>query len=154
VTGRLSARGQLVVESGRMTGFRRILAAVDFSPPTAEVLAAAGAFARAWQARLVLLHVLPLREMDTGGAQAELDASVPPALTDLVDERRVTRSLAAELGIVEEARQAGADLIVVGTHGRTGLPHIRLGSVAARVVENAPVPVLAVRMPPAARPAS
>jgi len=137
-----------------MAGFRRILAAVDFSPPTAEVIAAAGAFARAWQARLVLLHVLPLAETDTGSAQAELDASVPPALAGFVDERRITRALAAELGIVEEARQAGADLIVVGTHGRTGLPHIRLGSVAARVVEYAPVPVLAVRVPLAGRPAN
>jgi len=136
-----------------MAGFRRILAAVDFSPPTAEVIAAAGAFARAWQARLVLLHVLPLRETATEAAQAQLDASVPPALADLVDERRVTRSLAAELGIVEEARTSGADLIVVGTSGRTGLSHIRLGSVASRVVEQAPVPVLAVRVPPATRPA-
>ena len=100
----------------------------------------------------MLLHVLPLREADTRAAQAELDASVPQDLVDLVEERRVTRSLAAELGIVEEARQLGADLIVVGTHGRTGLPHIRLGSVAARVVEQAAVPVLAVRAPPAARP--
>jgi len=153
VTDRLSARGQLVVESGRMAGFRRILAAVDFSPPTADVIAAAGAFARAWRAPLVLLHVVALRETDTRAAQAELDASVPAELADLVEARRVTRSLAPELGIVEEARQAGADLIVVGTHGRTGLPHIRLGSVAARVVENAPVPVLTVRVPPAGRPA-
>ena len=136
-----------------MPGFRRILAAVDFSPPTAEVIAAAGAFARAWKARLELLHVLPLRETDASGAQAELDASVPAELADLVDARRVTRAVVAELGILEAARASGADLIVVGTHGRTGLPHIRLGSVAARVVEHSPVPVLAVRTPPAARPA-
>jgi nucleotide-binding universal stress UspA family protein len=130
-----------------MSGFRRILAAVDFSAPTADVLAAAGAFAQAWQARLDVLHVLPLRETDTAAAQAQLDASVPPALAALVDARKVARGLAAELVILEQAKQTGADLIVVGTHGRTGLPHIRLGSVAARVVENSPVPVLAVRTP-------
>ena len=128
-----------------MAGFRRILAAVDFSPPTADVLAAAGAFAQAWQARLDVLHVLPLRDCDEAGPRTQLETIVPPALAGLVDARRMTRALAPDLGILEAAQQSGADLIAVGTHGRTGLPHIRLGSVAARVVENAPVPVLAVR---------
>jgi len=127
-----------------MPAYRRILAAVDFSPPTADVLAAAEIFARAFEAQLDLLHVLPLREMDAHAAQAQLDACLPDAR---VASRRVTRAITAELGILEAAKQGGANLIVVGTHGRTGLPHIRLGSVAARVVELAPVPVLAVRRP-------
>ena len=136
-----------------MAGFRRILVAVDFSPPTAEVLATAAAFARPWGARLELLHVLPLRETDTTAAQRELDACGPAELAGLVDARRVTRAVVAEVGILEAAQKSGADLIVVGTHGRTGLPHIRLGSVAERVVEHAPVPFLAVRGPPAGLPA-
>lgn len=47
--------------------------------------------------------------------------------------------------IVRLARQLKADLIVMGTHGRTGLAHMLLGSVAERVVRLAPVPVLTVR---------
>lgn len=47
--------------------------------------------------------------------------------------------------IVRVAREAGADLIVMGTHGRTGLQHVLLGSVAEKVVRQAPCPVLTVR---------
>ncbi len=128
-----------------LPSYSRILAAVDFSPPTADIVAAAAEFARAFGAPIDLVHVLPLRETDTREAQAQLDACVPAPLASRVASRRVTRAIAAELGILEAAKQGGATLIVVGTHGRTGLPHIRLGSVAARVVELAPVPVLAVR---------
>jgi nucleotide-binding universal stress UspA family protein len=49
--------------------------------------------------------------------------------------------------IANTARQMKADLIVVGTHGRTGLSHVLLGSVAERVVQTAPCPVLTVRSP-------
>ena len=49
--------------------------------------------------------------------------------------------------IVHKAQELGADLIVMGTHGRTGLAHIFLGSVAEKVVRRAPCPVLAVRVP-------
>jgi nucleotide-binding universal stress UspA family protein len=52
---------------------------------------------------------------------------------------------AAYRGIVDTARSEGADLVVVGSHGRTGLSRVVLGSVAARVVAEAPVPVLVVR---------
>jgi nucleotide-binding universal stress UspA family protein len=49
--------------------------------------------------------------------------------------------------IVSAARDRGVDLIVMGSHGRTGLPHILLGSVAERVVRLAPCPVLVTRPP-------
>jgi nucleotide-binding universal stress UspA family protein len=48
--------------------------------------------------------------------------------------------------ILRAAKEASADLIVLGTHGRTGLPHVVLGSVAERVVRAAPCPVLTVRL--------
>ena len=47
--------------------------------------------------------------------------------------------------IVEHAKDGGFDLIVMGTHGRTGLPHVVMGSVAERVVRRAPCPVLTMR---------
>jgi nucleotide-binding universal stress UspA family protein len=49
--------------------------------------------------------------------------------------------------IIDTARTAHVDLIIMGTHGRTGLPHVLLGSVADRVVRLAPCPVLVVRVP-------
>lgn len=137
-----------------MPAIRRILAAVDFSPWTAEVVAAAAAFGKAYGAPVELLHVLPLRETDTRAAESELAAAVPAALAGAVQSRRVIRALAAELGILDAARESGADLIVVGTHGRTGLAHIRLGSVAARVVELSPVAVLTIRRPGLPAPSS
>ena len=134
-----------------MPAFRRILAAVDFSAWTPDVVATAAGLARAAGARLELLHVLPLRETDTGAAEAQLALCVPPVLAGDVAARRVTRAVVAELGILEVARESGADLIVLGTHGRTGLQHIQLGSVAERVVELSPVPVLTVRRATAQR---
>jgi nucleotide-binding universal stress UspA family protein len=49
--------------------------------------------------------------------------------------------------IIRAARDYGVDLIVMGTHGRTGVSHILIGSVAERVVRKAPCPVLTVKMP-------
>jgi nucleotide-binding universal stress UspA family protein len=51
------------------------------------------------------------------------------------------------VAIVEQAEQLGADLIVLGTHGRTGVAHALLGSVAERVVRSSPIPVITVRAP-------
>ncbi len=48
-------------------------------------------------------------------------------------------------GIIQEAKEAGCDLIVVGTHGRTGISRMLLGSTAAKVVSQSPVPVLVAR---------
>ncbi len=53
--------------------------------------------------------------------------------------------------IEDEARRSDADLIVLGTHGRTGITHVILGSIAERVIHHAPCPVLTVRHPGAAQ---
>lgn len=64
-----------------------------------------------------------------------------------VEVEVVVRQGAAADGIVAEARQRGAERIAVGTHGRKGLSHVLLGSVAERVVRSAPMPVLVVKSP-------
>ena len=61
-------------------------------------------------------------------------------------ETRLVQGLPASR-IVEVAREIGAELIVLGSRGRTGLPHIMLGSVAERVVQTAPMPVTVVKRP-------
>jgi nucleotide-binding universal stress UspA family protein len=64
----------------------------------------------------------------------------PVAITSLTVE-----GVTAYRGIVDTAKTEGVDLIVMGSHGRTGLSRVLLGSVAAKVVADAPVPVLVVR---------
>jgi len=124
---------------------RRILAAVDFSPWTPDVVATAAGLAQACGAQVELLHVLPLRETDASAAEAQLALCVPPAAAATVVARRVTRALTPDLGLLEALRESPADVVVIGTHGRTGLQHIRLGSVAERIIELSPAPVLVVR---------
>lgn len=133
-----------------MPSIRRIVAAVDFSAWTPDVIAAATSLGRALGAEVDLLYVAPLRETDEAAAKTQLDALAGEGIT----RRRVLRAIAAELGIVDAIKESRADLVVMGTHGRTGLAHVRLGSVAERVVELSPVPVLTIRRPDPSAPAS
>ena len=60
-------------------------------------------------------------------------------------EARLVEDVATVSGIVQTAKSEGADLIVVGSHGRTGIARLMLGSVASKVVAESPVPVLVTR---------
>lgn len=127
--------------------FEHILVAVDFSDASKHALAGAVAMAREFGSRLSLVHVLALGEDDAAWAQTQWDPFLAGALDGVDAERQTVRALKPELGILQVARSEGADLIVVGTHGRTGLSHMFLGSVAERVVQLAPCAVLTVREP-------
>jgi len=127
--------------------YRRILVPLDFSPPSAHALEAGVAFARSLGATIDILHVVPLSGVGEKEAPAQLASAAPAALDDVVKSRRVVKALAPELAIVDAARKGPVDLIVMGTHGRTGLKHVSLGSVAERVVQLAPCAVLTVRPP-------
>ena len=142
----------------------QILVPVDFSPQTDLTVEYAGELARRFGASLRLLHVVqPLTTVALG--QDGIDV---PTLMEL--EARVaanaerqmstTRTALAASGItvstevltghpatviVNVARARKCDLIVMGTHGRTGLPHLFMGSVAEKVTRLAPCPVLTVR---------
>ncbi|ABC81221.1 universal stress protein [Anaeromyxobacter dehalogenans] len=139
----------------------RICCAIDFSEASRFAMVEATDLARRFEAELELVHV---HELPVAAATEML---VPPrALFELVAvdlerdiaawrgdaERRLGRpvrtkvlagSPAAE--ILQHARDEGVDLLVVGTHGRTGLKHLVLGSVAERVVRQAPCSVVVVR---------
>jgi len=145
-----------------MTAFRRILHPTDFSPASAPALRRAVALARACRAPLVLLHVMTPPSPFIG-------EGVPPSsYADLllVARRSSKRRLAAALArvkregvrsraifeeglpadeILRAARRARADLIVMGTHGRSGVSRVFMGSVAERVVRESRCPVLTVR---------
>ena len=147
--------------SGRFT---RILVPTDFGAASDAALACARDLAIRFDARLYLLHVVedPLAA-GTWTPEVYVGASAELHETLLRDaQERLARALTAEEGerfravtevraggaadtIGEFARANGIDLIVMGTHGRRGLAHMFLGSVAERVVRTAPCPVLTIR---------
>lgn len=141
----------------------RILLATDFSDCARRALDYARFLAEAGSARLEVVYVQEFPPgMDPDYAVnvlylERLRKEIDQQLDDLVREatggeqgRVVTaRQLVgiASQKIVDAARESEADLVVVGTHGRSGLEHILLGSTAERVIRTAPCPVLAVRVP-------
>lgn len=134
-----------------MPNYRRILVALDFSESNAQTLAVAADIARAYGSKLVLAHIVPLNGTGESEAQAAIAAVAVPAAggksAELVEARLVVKALSPDLGLVALVRERGVDLIVMGTQGRSGLAHIRLGSTAERVVQHATCPVLTVRDP-------
>jgi nucleotide-binding universal stress UspA family protein len=146
---------------------RRILVPTDFSPTSDAALAQARELAAALGASLRLVHVFD-DGFVTGAMTADGQTFLPPDLraqvTSAVDARlreRLREQVGTCLGhdtalltgpvansIVDYARTHAIDLIVMGTHGRSGLAHILLGSVAEHVVRTAACPVLTVRPRP------
>jgi universal stress protein A len=145
-------------------GLTRILVPTDFSPPSAAALAMAKELAARFGASIHLLHVLE-DPYATAGLAAEVYGYIPQGLKESWQktaemhmlaafperEREPFRATAAVAfgsparTIVEYADANGFDLIVMGTHGRGGVAHLLLGSVAERVVRTAFCPVLTVR---------
>ena len=135
----------------------RILVPVDFSESSLDALQHALAFARQNDARLTLLHVIePFHAslfIDTTGTQHAMREASHLRLTKLWEAtRKAWPRTGHELRegdpvttITALAKRMNADLIVMGTQGRTGLQRGLIGSVAERVVRHAPCPVLVVR---------
>lgn len=145
-----------------MNEIRQILCPVDFSETSEHALEYAVELARRFEAQLTLLHVcqLPSYALSDGYAPPEeFQEDYRNRLQERVDEvvarysdRGVTIAGGLSEGvpheaIIDAAGRLQADLIVIGTHGRTGLSHALLGSVAERVVRTSKVPVLTVRRP-------
>jgi universal stress protein A len=142
---------------------QHILVPTDFSAYAEQALDYAIALAKPLQARVTLLHAISAVFWGTG----DVAMAPPPAYFDALEaeaqqqiEQACTRVREAGLlgetmvvygvpfeRIILAARDHHIDLIVMGTHGRTGLLHVLLGSVAERVVRLAPCPVLVTRNP-------
>jgi nucleotide-binding universal stress UspA family protein len=128
----------------------RILAATDFSANSTRAIAYAESMARQFGADVVLLHVTET-PASSGGDDARAVAA--QRLEEVVAElgkrhvaaRGIVRSGVPFEEIVVAAGAEGADLIVLGTRGQTGLAYLLMGSVAERVVRQASCPVLTVR---------
>ena len=140
-----------------MIVLKNILVATDFGPASAAALTYGRALAKTFGARLHLLHVAENSFLrPTMNDPYALRAVVARQLDEcLTAEDRAERAAHAVLhvsddpadAITDYARSTPIDLIVVGTHGRTGVSHLLVGSVAERVVRTAPCPVLTVRHP-------
>ena len=145
--------------------FRRILVPTDFSPSSDLALEHAKALTTKFGGVLEVLHVVEDRVV-TGLWPSDVHVPSPQIEEALVRgaSDRLARCLTREerdkygatltlligspaLTIVEHAASCKADLIVMGTHGRRGVTHLLLGSVAERVVRTSPMPVLTMRLP-------
>jgi nucleotide-binding universal stress UspA family protein len=143
-----------------MTEWKRICCAVDFEEPSRAAMAQAADLAARLEAELTLVHALaPPTEAASdvlvssrGLARAEADEHEATLARWRADaERRVGRPVPARVlwgepteEIVRYAREQRCDVLVLGTHGRTGMSRLVLGSVAERVARRAPCPVLVV----------
>ena|SRR5581483_11873525 len=147
-----------------MLPIHTILHPTDFSEHSQFAWRLACALARDYGARLVVVHVIDLpvavygegvmvsEPEDYQAVEEELDRMHAPDPNVRVEHRVLEGDPVEE--ILVAARQAHAELIVMGTHGRTGLERLLMGSVAEQVVRRSTCPVLTVRTPfPEAAPA-
>ncbi|MCU0772638.1 MAG: universal stress protein [Verrucomicrobia bacterium] len=151
------------VQGGRIR-LQTLLVPVDFSACSVKAADYAVAFAQQFQAGIVLLHVVepmvyPENYMTIPAVSDDINGSLMKAAEDKLAAQRqrmgvgrldvkvMTRLGRPYVEIAEVAKDLGADLIVLGTHGHTGWKHVLLGSTAERVVRHAPCPVLTVRDP-------
>jgi len=143
---------------------KKILCPVDFSESSEHALRYALAFAAAYDAELEVMHVVEMPFLPAYSTAGMPELNVPveriqqqfrEQLDQLVERYRTTYAKITGrtsvgtpfLEIIREARSGQFDLIVVGTHGRTGLRHMLIGSVAEKLVRKAPCPVLTVKHP-------
>jgi nucleotide-binding universal stress UspA family protein len=157
-------------ESSMAIAIRRILVPIDFSEHSLYALDYADIFAREFHAELVLVHVVERTPYEIYAAQGVLpDVPMYPLINNqLVDPEFVKAETKKQLDKLAGERRGGpcttevrdghpvdqvlkaaqdqrCDLIVICTHGRTGLSHLVMGSVAEKIVRLSPIPVLSIR---------
>jgi len=149
------------LNSGSGIEIRRILVPVDFSEHAEAVVDWAAHLAEEHGSQIVLLHVyhLPVEFRQVEGAYLPADfwTSMKDAAKEELsqygerlrerglDVKEVTREGYPATAIEEEIEEINADLVIIGSRGRTGLAHLLLGSIAERVVQKARCPVLTVK---------
>ncbi len=146
-----------------MVVVKAILVPTDFSETACAAVRCAAGLAEVFGASLTLLHVVEdviaqglMSGVGSGASESVQDEAVRDAMAKFdqclaappLNRTGVHRAVVAGDpfdGIMQYAQEHHVDLIVIGTHGRTGLAHALLGSVAERVVRLSPCPVLTVR---------
>lgn len=146
-----------------MNEFKTILFATDFSESSDYAFGKALILAREFNARLLLLHVInepvdlrgfyvphisfdKLEEEIEEGAQKMMEKFCRTHIRDYNNfESFIVPGIPYD-EVIKKAVAESADLIVMGTHGRTGLDHVLFGSTAEKVVRKSPVPVMTIRV--------
>jgi universal stress protein A len=139
---------------------KRIVVGTDFSQGSDAALAQAFSLAVALDAVVDLVHVVEPGILVAPASLGAMPLADAPALFDEIDRALSSRADEGQAAglvcqtnslqgfppseLVRHAKKTGADLIIVGTHGRTGIAHAVLGSVAERVVQRASCPVLVI----------
>jgi nucleotide-binding universal stress UspA family protein len=139
--------------------FKNVLCAIDLSDASVRTLKYAAAVARWYKARLTVLHVAPTfdaMQVRAGTIGDAIDIVQPMPREEVLNELRASlaaskiaaddATLAAEAGepvatLVDQALSIPADLLVMGTHGRSGFDRLLLGSVTEKVLHKAPCPI-------------
>ncbi|MDT8421080.1 MAG: universal stress protein [Desulfuromonadales bacterium] len=146
-----------------MNKFSTILVAIDFSDSSDNAFQAAMMLAREFSARLLILHVInepvdlrgfyvphisfdKLEEEIEEGAKKLMETFCRQHVKDFESYATFIDPGIPYEAIIQRATDEGADLIVIGTHGRTGLDHVLFGSTAEKVVRKSPLPVMTVRL--------
>jgi nucleotide-binding universal stress UspA family protein len=144
-----------------MQVFKHILVPTDFHEASSRALELAVSMAQACHAKVTLLHVweIPIYPYMDFMLNSSLisrveDAAVKGLAEALEKLQKILPTAESKLktglpwqGVLEAINELGVDLVIMGTHGRRGLSHLTLGSVAERVVRLASVPVLTVHGP-------
>jgi nucleotide-binding universal stress UspA family protein len=147
-----------------MKDFKTILFATDFSENSEYAFGYALAMARKYQALLAIVHVInepvdlkgfyvphisfeSLEEEIEEGARKMMEKFCVMHLEDFENYQTFILPGIPFDEIIKKARELSADLIIMGTQGRSGLDHVLFGSTAEKVVRKSPVPVMTVRVP-------
>ncbi len=141
--------------------FKKIVCPIDFSEFTNEIVAYAAGIAKKFNAELHLLHIIPNLNYFTpyesfltpenlvaieNNINTEVERDFDKIIKGIdIQVKKITRTGITFVEIIDYVKTEGIDLIVMGTHGRSGIEHILIGSVAEKVVRKAPCPVLTVR---------
>jgi|ERR1041385_2447813 nucleotide-binding universal stress UspA family protein len=133
---------------------KRILVPVDFSECSKKALVYAAALAKQFGAELTLLHIIPTYPVAPEMVTFEVNSSeyarkelevLRLTIDNDLDCQTELQTGSPHLEIIRAAKRLGSDLIIISTHGHTGLTHVVLGSTCEKVIRQAPCPVLVVR---------
>ena len=141
--------------------FNKILCPVDFSEFTDQILDYAVTIAKRFDSELHLIHVIPnlnyftpyesfLTPENLVAIERNIEGEVGKDFDKITKKielpfKRIIKTGVTFVEIIDYIKDQGVDLVVMGTHGRSGIEHILIGSVAEKVVRKSPCPVLTVR---------
>jgi nucleotide-binding universal stress UspA family protein len=145
-----------------MIEVNKVLVAVDFSKESQLAAKFAVSIAHEYKAKLYVIHVVTPLPSSLGAEVPDFDSFqrqyierfgedlkrvIPEKIKRIIEVEEILEVGEPYHMIVEKAKELDVDIIVLATHGRTGISHILLGSVAERVIRHAPCPVFAIRNP-------